>query len=559
MKNGLNDKNEPLFTEEQLKAMSPKKLAALNRIMGQHAKKMEDKVSSLEIKLQLMQDKIAELEFMNAMLNEKLTLAERKRFGISSEKNADGYEQLSLFNEAEDQACLEEPEYIDIHPTAHKRKKKQGQKETVLSSFPVVRVEYKLKGDDLLCEQCGAKKKVVATETRRSLRFVPARFETLEEITYVYSCSECEEMERAKQPPALLKGSLATASLVAAIMNGKYVNGLPLYRQEKEFRRYELELSTKTMANWMILCSDKYLRPVYERMRTELVNSKYIQCDETRVQVLDEPEQKASTTNWMWAYMTGSYSGHHRMILFDYERTRGGYHPKEFLFDYEGYLSCDGYQVYHGLPETIKVSGCFAHARRRYDEALTVLKKQFTKEQLKETVAWQALARIGMLYKIEDLIRDLSPQERYEERQKQSKPLLDAYFEWLKPMKEEVDRQSLIGKAVLYSLNQEEYLRKYLENGHLPIDNNECERSLKNFAVGRRNWLFSKSIAGAQSSAIIYSITESALLNGLRPYEYLSHIMETIRLHDDGDGESYLDNLLPWSSNLPDSCRSKIR
>ena len=197
------------------------------------------------------------------------------------------------------------------------------------------------------------------------------------------------------------------------------------------------------------------------RSKEEFLRSRYIHCDETRVQVIDEPDQKGSTQNWMWVYLTDEYSGSPRMVLFQYERTRGGYHPREFLGGgFWGYLTCDGYQAYHGLPEAIRVTGCMAHARRRFEEALTPLKKEFSKEQLKETTAYQAMERIGMLYKIEDLIREKNVEEKYRERQKQSKPLLDAFFEWLHSLEDAVNRSSRIGEAVLYTINQEKYLRR---------------------------------------------------------------------------------------------------
>ena len=335
---------------------------------------------------------------------------------------------------------------------------------------------------------------------------------------------------------------------------------MPLARQEREFARYDLNLSTKTMANWIIQCADRYLQPLYDLMKEELLQSKYLHGDETRVQVIDEPDQKGSTQNWMWVYLTDEYSGSPRMVLFQYERTRAGYHPAEFLGNqFKGYFTCDGYQAYHSLPGRITVTGCMAHARRRFDEALTVLKKDFTKENLKETTAYQAMARIGMLYKIEEMIRDKSPEERYEERQKQAKPLLEAFFEWLHTLEDAVDRSSLIGKAVLYTLNQEVYLKRYLEDGHLSIDNLAAERSLKNFATGRRNWLFAKSIRGAQASATIYSITETAMLNGLKPYNYLTYVMEQMKnLGPFPEKEAMLE-LLPWSTSLPADCHSKLK
>ena len=185
------------------------------------------------------------------------------------------------------------------------------------------------------------------------------------------------------------------------------------------------------------------------------------------------------------------------MVLFQYERTRGGYHPKKFLEGYSGYLTTDGYQAYHGFPDQIRVTGCMAHSRRRFEECLTILKKQLTREQLKQTTAYQAMERISMLYKIEELIKNDPPEKKYHVRQTQAKPLVDAYFAWLHTLEADVDRSSRIGDAILYALNQEEYLRRYLEDGHLSIDNNDCERSIKNFAIGRRNWLFAKSIKGA--------------------------------------------------------------
>ena len=497
------------------------------------------------------------------MLSDRLTLAQRKRFGASSEKYADGYTQLDLFNEAEQEADpnAPEPDLEEVHPSSYKRKKRSGKKEEDLSVFETTKViEYKLTGADRYCPDCNTKYKVVTKETVKRLKFIPARFEVVEEATFVYSCPKCGAMKRPEKAPSLLKGSVATPSLVAGIMNAKYVNGMPLARQEREFARYDLNLSTKTMANWIIQCADRYLQLLYDLMKEELLRSKYLHGDETRIQVIDEPDQKGSTQNWMWVYLTDEYSGSPQMVLIQYERTRAGYHPREFLGDqFEGYFTCDGYQAYHSLPERITVTGCMAHARRRFDEALTVLKKDFTKEQLKGTTAYQAMARIGMLYKIEEMIRNKSPEERYEERQKQAKPLLEAFFELLHTLEDSVDRSSLIGEAVLYTLNQEVYLKRYLEDGHLSIDNLAAERALKNFATGRRNWLFAKSIRGAQASATVYSITETAMLNGLKPYNYLTYVMEQMKDLGPFPEKEAMLKLLPWSTSLPADCYSKLK
>lgn len=548
---------EPFFTEEQLNGMSRENLIELMKLMKEQSAKKDTEI-------QLLKDKQKELEFMNAMLSDRLALARRKQFGSSSEKYAEGYEQMDLFNEAEASADpeAEEPTFEEVHPSSYKRKKRTGKKEEDLSDFEVTEtIEYKLAGEDRYCPECGKKYKIVTKETVKRLKFVPAKFEVVEEVTYVYSCPECGFMKRPeKTPPLVSGGSIATPSLVAGIMNAKYVNGMPLARQEREFARYNLNLSTKTMANWIIGCANRYLKPLYDRMKEEFLKSRYIHCDETRIQVIGEPDQKGTTQNWMWVYLTDEYSESPRMALFDYERTRAGYHPVKFLDGrFHGYLTCDGYQAYHGLDDSITVTGCFTHARRRFDAALTALKKDFTREQLKETVAYNTMTRIGILYKVEELIRNKTPEERYEERQKQSRPVVDALFEWLHSMEDSVDRSSLIGDAILYTLNQEPYLRRYLDDGHLSIDNNSAERAIKNFAVGRRNWLFAKSIRGADASAVVYSITETALLNGLKPYVYLTYVLDQIRQMGPFPKPDELERLLPWSDDLPEEFRTKNR
>ena len=561
---------DPIFTEEQLNRMSREDMLSLVKIMQDHyqkqgvaLQKQKDTLQKQETRIQLLEEKTKELEFLNAMLSDRLTLAQRKRFGASSEKYADGYIQMNLFNEAEQEADpnAPEPDLEEVHPSSYKRKKRSGKKEEDLSSFETTEViEYKLTGSDRYCPDCNTKYKVVTKETVKRLKFIPARFEVVEEVTFVYSCPKCGAMKRPEKTAPLLKGSVATPSLVAGIINAKYVNGMPLARQEREFARYDLDLSAKTMANWIIQCADRYLQPLYDLMKEELLRSKYLHGDETRIQVIDEPDQKGSTQNWMWVYLTDENSDSPRMVLFQYERTRAGYHPAEFLGgQFKGYFTCDGYQAYHSLPGMITVTGCMAHARRRFDEALTALKKDFTKEHLKETTAYQAMERIGMLYKIEGMIRDKSPEERYEERQKQAGPLLEAFFEWLHTLEDSLDRSSLIGEAILYTLNQEVYLKRYLEDGHLSIDNLAAERSLKNFATGRRNWLFAKSIRGAQASATVYSITETAMLNGLKPYNYLTYVMEQMKALGPFPEKEALLELLPWSASLPADCHSKLK
>ena len=346
---------DPFFTEEQLNNMSRENMMEVMRIM-------QNQVQKKETEVQLLKDKQKELEFMNAMLSDRLALAQRRRFGSSSEKYADGYEQMDLFNEAEVNADMDTAEIEEeIVIPSHKRKKRTGKKEEDLSNFEVTEtIEYKLTGEDRYCPDCGTKYKVVTKEVVKRLKFIPSTFEVEEEVTYVYSCPKCGAMIRPEREFPLIKGSIATPSLVAGIMNAKYVNGMPLARQEREFARYDLNLSTKTMANWIISCADRYLGLLYGQMKEEFLKSRYIHCDETRIQVIDEPDQKGSSQNWMWVYLTDRYSEAPQMVLFDYERTRAGYHPVNFLGDtFHGYLTCDGYQAYHRSFYTLSLQQLF--------------------------------------------------------------------------------------------------------------------------------------------------------------------------------------------------------
>jgi transposase len=531
--------NENILTEQQLNACSREQLLSICKILMDQNKEISNK-----------------LEYLTQQIN----LANHRRFCSSSEKDKypEGYEQTAFcFNEAEavSNACATEPEYEEVVPKPYRRKKQKGKRETDLAEFPVVHIEHKLSDEEKFCSECGKILKILTTETTSYLRFVPAHFEREEHEVYVYSCedSKCGNIVRAQKDPSLLRGSIATPSIVAAIMNGKYVNSVPLARHESEFERYGVHLSRQTMANWMIRCSEEYLSLIYDEMKKHLLLHKVIQADETRVQVLHEENRKATTDSWMWVYRSGELCDGPPIILFNYETTRGGYHPKEFLKEYSGYLTADGYQAYHNLPESIVVSGCLCHARRKYDEIL----KSIPEKDRKGTVADEAIKRIGLLYRIESLIKDKSADERREIRLKQSKPILDAYFQWLDSMSQAINNGSMIGKAINYSLNQREYLEHYLLDGSIAIDNSATERSIRIFATGRKNWEFCNTPNGARASAIIYSITQTAIANGLRPYEYLVHILENIPKHYMGTSRDFLKDLLPWSEKIPENCKSK--
>ncbi|EHQ90126.1 transposase [Desulfosporosinus youngiae DSM 17734] len=501
------------------------------------------------------QEITAKLDFMT----QQLALAQHQRYGRSSEKSnpEDGVKQLSFcFNEAEVQASSDvtEPTIEDIIKKPARTKKQKGKRQQDLSDFPVERIEHKLSEEACSCPHCSSPLKVINRELSNYMKFVPAHFENEEHVVYVYGCTncECDHIERAEKEKPLLRGSVATPSVVAAVINGKYVNSVPLARQEKEFQRYGVNLSRQTMANWIIRCTEDYLSLLYDALREELLSCPAIQCDETRVQVIKEDGRPAESDSWMWIYRTGELTEQPPIVLYNYQMTRQAQHPKTFLSGYKGYLTCDGYAAYHSMSEDIVVSGCMAHVRRKFNDCLVALPAK----DRKGTVAEEALKRLALLYKIEDFLETKTEEERREGRLQQSKPILEAFFEWLKPMEVAADSQSLIGKAVKYALNQQTYLETYLLNGLIPIDNNAAERAAKAFAVGRNNWMFCYSPNGAKASSIIYSIVETAKANGLRPYEYFSYLLETIPQYLDGKQREFIKDLMPWSSTLPDRCRS---
>jgi hypothetical protein len=242
------------------------------------------------------------------------------------------------------------------------------------------------------------------------------------------------------------------------------------------------------------------------------------------------------------------------IILYDYQRTRNASHPREFLKDFKGICVTDGYQVYHTIEkerEDLKIAGCFAHARRRYDEAL----KAVPKNEQKTSTAYKGLKLIQAIYTAENKLDDLSPAERQKERELVVRPLVEAYFAWVHKTMPHVLTNSKTYKGMQYSVNQEKYLKVFLEDGNVPIDNNAAERAIRPFCVGKKNWIMSDTISGAKASAMIYSLAETAKANNLKPYEYFKYLLEEIPEHMDDKNTDFVEKLLPWAPELPKQIR----
>ena len=256
----------------------------------------------------------------------------------------------------------------------------------------------------------------------------------------------------------------------------------------------------------------------------------------------------------MWVYRTGRMYTECQIVLYEYQRTRNAGHPREFLKDFSGVCVTDGYQVYHtieGEREDLRIAGCWSHARRRFDEAV----KALPKAKQKDSRAYLALTMIQAIYREEKLLKDLPAEERMIRRQLSVKPLVEAYFTWVRETLPKVPQKSKTWEGFGYSLNQEKYLKVFLDDGEVPMDNNAAEQSIRGFCIGKKNWVMIDTVAGAKSSAIIYSIAETAKANNLKPYDYFEHLLTEIPKHLDDTDRSFLDDLLPWSPGLPENCR----
>ncbi|MDO9535223.1 MAG: IS66 family transposase [Bacillota bacterium] len=495
---------------------------------------------------------VAELSQQVQYLLEQMRLARKKQFGASSEQSKyDAPEQLNLFNEAEFFAneSSAEPELVEIE--THYRKKRSETKDSLPEDLPVETMEHFLPENEQSCPKCGEQLHIIGKTVQRRLKLIPAQAVIVEDIYYTYSCRNCEKtgievpVIKVDMPSNVIKGSFATPEAVAHIMTQKFVMGSPLYRQEQELKRNGIMLSRQTMSNWLLKSSADWLEPVYKRMYELLLKETVLHADETTLQVLHEDGKKAQAKSYMWLYRTSGCSTK-PIVLYDYQPDRKASRPKEFLEGFSGYLHADGYAGYHSLPENIMVVGCWAHARRKFDEALNSIPEK----EREGSAALQGKRYCNKLFAIEKEIEKLIPESRFEERQKQAKPVLDEFLAWLKAQK--AAPKSGLGKAVYYTLDQWKYLECYLEDGRLEISNNRAERSIKPFVIDRKNFLFVNTPRGAVGSAVMFSLIETAKENRINPYKYLTYIFHeapNMVLND----PRQLESLLPW--NAPDECK----
>ena len=535
------------YTEEQLNTVDKSLLIQMFLNQQEQLETLTAEVRSLNEKMQLMM--------------EQMVLANRNRFGRSSEKMTDASQisfmevdgTIVFFNEAEAVCNLDAPEPEQLEVPTPRPVKKKGKKEQDMSGLPIERIDHYMTEEELTAEFGKNGWKQLPDAISRRYRFVPAKVEVEEHHIGVYSDKKDGHMVKAKHPRGLLHGSTVSPTLAAAIINGKYVNAIPLYRLEQEFRRYGLAITRQNMANWMIRLGEEYLSVLYDYLHQKLYDYHVIQADETPV-LVNHDGRPAGSKSYMWVYRSGYMYPEKQIVLYEYQRTRNASHPREFLKDYSGICVTDGYQVYHTLEkekEDLTIAGCWVHGRRKFEEVLATIPA----EGKKESVAYLVMKQIQAIYREEGKLKDLPSQERLAQRQVVIQPLVDALFAYLKQKKDQIVVKGKLKAAFTYLLNQEKYLRVFLNDGDVPMDNNASERAIRGFCIGKKNWEVIDTINGAKTSAVIYSIAETAKANNLKPYEYFEHLLTVIPEHMEDTDRSFLEELLPWSPALPKNIR----
>jgi transposase len=449
------------------------------------------------------------------VLREYVRLLKHHRFGRSSEQSSDA--QIRLFNEAES-AVEEAGDEAEIVVEGHTRRKRG--RRPLPEWIPRVEILHDLPEDEKVCREDGSALERIGEEILEQLEFIPAKFRVLRHIRPKYACRSCRTgIYTAPPPPQPIPKSLASPTLLAHVAVSKYADGLPLYRQEGMFQRLGIDLPRASLASWMVKMGER-VQPLVNLLRDELLASGFVQCDESRYQVLKEPGKAATSQSYLWV----QHAPEADIVLYDYDASRSAEVPKRLFAGFEGYLQTDGYEGYGAVGQEPGIThvGCWAHARRKLDEALKAQRSSAKKKRsLRESKALQGLAFIQKLYQIERPMRERSPEERWRIRQERSRPVMEKLRAWLTDAIPRVPPQSLTGKALSYLDGQWLKLVRVLDDGRIPLDTNGVENAIRPFVVGRKAWLFADTVRGAEASANLYSVIETAKRSGLEPFAYL--------------------------------------
>ena len=516
--------------------------------LAQRIEELKQRIQELETELQKQQAEKVELAQLALKRFEQMQLLRRQIFGRRAEKlDEEDRRQLLLFNEAELILLAEgsqAPEAPRVEVRAHSRQK-SGRK-PLPPELPRVETVHDISEEEKQCA-CGQPLLRIGEETLEKFEVIPPRMRVRRHLRPKYACHACEgsgdesraAVRIAPVPAQLLPRSIASPALVAYILVGKFCDSLPFYRQEKQFARIGVDLSRQDMANWSIAVFTR-IQPLVQLLHQEILQGPLVQIDETTVQVMGEPGRPNTSKSYVWVFLGGQPG--QPVVDYQYHPTRSGSVPVAVLRDYKGYIQTDGYDGYEqlaGQPGIVHV-GCWAHARRKFFEAREVAKGKGSADV--------ALGAISALFNAERTLReqDLTPQQFVERRREQVQPVLEKLHAWLEERHEQMPASTTLGKAIGYAWGQWPKLVRYLDSPLLGPDNNACERAIRPFVIGRKNWMISGSPAGAEASSAWYSLIETAKLNGVEPYLYLNYVLS--RLPDSDKAEDYRF-LLPW--NIP--------
>ncbi|MBP5261681.1 MAG: IS66 family transposase [Clostridiales bacterium] len=487
-------------------------------------------------------------------LTEQIALMNQRSFGRKTEQ-LDQMHQYTLFEVFNEPELLhddsKEPEVKEVIISSYTRKKKTTREEN-LKGLPARVFEHKLSAEEL-AEKFPDGYKELPEEIYKRLAIIPQTFLVDEHHVHVYASKTNDGViVKAKRPADVFRNSLATPSLIAAIATGKYQNHIPLERQSKNFKDYDIKLEPNTLANWMIRASEDYFSLIYDEIHKYLYDSRVVHADETPFEVIKDG-RSAGSNSYMWVYRNGACDDKRPVVIYDYQPTRKADHPEAFLKEYTGTLVTDGYQVYHTLESKrkgLKVAGCWVHAKRKFAEIV----KAVDKDDSGGIIAVEATKRISEIFDLENKLDDLTRKEREKQRQQKIKPKVDAFFSWAKSAINALPSESATYKGLQYCINQEQLLRVFLADGNVPMDNNRAEQAIRPFTLGRKNWVNMYSPNGAKASSIIYSLVETAKANDLKVYDYLELLITELSAHADSTDRSFITDLLPWSKTVQEKC-----
>jgi len=517
-------------------------------------------IIKLEAEAERKQEQCEKLQKENLRLNENFEKLRRMLFGQSSEKSRFTLDadQLSfmarIINEAEVFAKDAGKEEIsEIHVPGHTRKPKRTREE-LLASLPAVEVLLDTEEEDRICDACGSSTRYLGKEhVRDEIEIIPQRMYIKRYVRANYVCDACHQSEnqariiKSDVPEPVIKHSLASASAVAHVMYQRYVNAMPIARQEKDWCYQGVQVGRATLGNWVLKSTKEHLFPLYERMKEELLSGTLIAADETDIQVLKEKDRLPSAMSKMWVYRSISRSvdrdGPPPIIIFEYQPGRSGEYAKNFLRGFKGFLMSDAYQGYNAVPDVTHCY-CWSHMRRYWHRALP--------RNPKGSKAKIGMAFCDKLFKLERQWKDLPSAERYIKRNQYAKFYSDAYFKWVESLN--VLEGSNLGKAVNYAMNNKAGLLGYLADGRIELSTNWIEGNIRKFVIGRKNFVAVDTVAGAKASAVCYSIVLTAQDNNLNVYEYLKYLFQELPKRRKNRDSSILENSLPWSKNLPSAC-----